>query len=504
MTPYALTWLDWIVVLGYLAGIVWLGLRFTGRQGSSRHYFLGGGSLPAWAVGLSMFATIISSWAFLALPGKAWLSGLGDLMIVSLVPVATWIAVVWVIPLFRQRIRLSAYEFLERRFGAGARVYGNLAFLIVHFGKMAAILYLLCLALAQMTGWNIFVLIAVVGTSTLIYTCFGGIEGVVWADVVQGVLLFAAALAAMGFILAATPGGPGTLLATVWEGGKFRLISSDFAWDRSGTIVLMLFGLNYYLQKYVADQTVVQRFLLASSARHASRALWLSSGCMMLVWVVFMVTGALLWGFYQLQPDLLPAEVAGRPDAVFPFFIGHQLPPGVTGLILAGLLAATMSTLSSDLNSLSAVVLDDYYRKLARPASDRQQLLVSRLVVLVAGLLGIGLAMAMTRIHSMADAAFEFVSLLGGGVLGMYLLGIFTRQSTARGVYVGIAAAVVLILWSHFAGPGQSRPGWLPAFPLHGLWVGLIANLVVLTVGYAASRLLKPAAARGTPVSSHD
>ncbi|MGH8018349.1 MAG: sodium:solute symporter family transporter [Opitutaceae bacterium] len=160
MPHRALSSLDWIVVLSYFALIIGLGMRFGRRQASSEGYFLGTRKLPGWAVGLSMFATIISSWAFLALPGKAWESDLQYLMVVSLVPVATWVAAWWVIPLFRQRIRLSAYEYLEHRFGTGARVYGNLAFLIVHFGKMAAILYLLCLALAQMTGWNIFVLIA--------------------------------------------------------------------------------------------------------------------------------------------------------------------------------------------------------------------------------------------------------------------------------------------------------------------------------------------------------
>lgn len=490
MSPQALTFLDWCMVCGYFFLIVFMGLRFGRRQVSSERYFLASGQLPGWAVGLSMFATIISSWAFLALPGKSWSTDVSYLMVVSLVPVATCLAVLWVVPLFRHRIRLSAFEFLEQRFGAGARVYGNLAFLVVHFGKMAAILYLLCLAVAQMTGWNIHVLIAAVGLSTLVYTYFGGIEGVVWTDVVQGMLLFAAGVIAVAFLLFAAPVGPGEVLGTAWNAGKFRLMSFELGWEKASTPVLMIFGLNFYLQKFLADQTVVQRFLLAPSSGQASRALWISSGCLLLVWILFLTVGALLWSYYQLQPKALPAELLAKPDGIFPYYIAHEIPPGITGLMLAGLLAATMSTLSSDLNCLSAVFLDDYYRKLTLEKDDRTELRVSRFVVVAAGLLGIGLAMAMTRIHSMADAAFEFVSLVGGGVLGMYLLGILTRRASARGVYIGVVTAVALILWAYFCGPGKTGISWLPRFPLHGLWVGLMGNVVVFAVGYAASLLL--------------
>ena len=208
MTTGGLTLLDWIILALYLAIMVGLGLRWGRRQANSQHYFLGGGRLPGWAVGVSMFATVISSWSFLALPAKAFQSDLQSLMTVSLLPVAAWITARWFVPLFRERIRLSAYEYLERRFGMGARLYGNMAFLIVHFGKMAGILYLLCLALAEITGANLLVIIAVVGCATILYTFFGGMEGVVWTDVAQGFLLLFAGVVAFGFLLFGAPGGP--------------------------------------------------------------------------------------------------------------------------------------------------------------------------------------------------------------------------------------------------------------------------------------------------------
>jgi solute:Na+ symporter, SSS family len=490
MTTGALTVIDWIVVIGYFAGMVVLGLRFGKRQTSSARYFLGSGRMPGWAIGMSMFATVISSWAFLALPAKAFQSDLQSLLTISTLPIAAWIAVRWFVPLFRERIQLSAYEYLERRFGMPARVYGNLAFLIVHFGKMAGILYLLCLAMAEMTGANIFVLIAVVGLSTVIYTFFGGMEGVVWTDVAQGSLLLFAGFVSAGFLLFGSPGGPEAVLQTAWDAEKFKLASSGFSWARAGTVVFVFFGLTFYTQKYLSDQTIVQRYLVAGSRPQAGKAIWMSSLLVMLVWVLFMGVGVLLWAHYRLQPETMPPGLLATPDKIFPHFIGHGLPAGISGLILAGLLAATMSTLSSDLNCLSAVVFDDYYRKLRPASGDTAHLFFSRGVVLVSGVLGILLAMAMTRIHSMADAAFDFVSLVGGGVMGMYLLGMVTRCS-ARGLYVGLGCGVTFILWTYFCGPGTTAVPGVPRSPFHTLWVGTIGNLVVFGCGYLASRALR-------------
>jgi SSS family solute:Na+ symporter len=483
--------LDWAILLGYIGVMLAIGLRFRSRQQTSHRYFLGSGKLPGWAVGMSMFATVISSWAFLALPAKAFQSDLRYLMAVSALPVAAWIAARWLVPFFRERVRLSAYEYLERRFGIGARLYGNLAFLVVHFGKMAAILYLLSLAIAEITGANVFVLISVVGISTVVYTFFGGMEGVVWTDVAQGILLLAGGVVAAGFILVDVPGGPAAVVQTAWDGGKFRLLDSTFGWAQSGTVLLVVFGLNFYTQKYASDQTVVQRYLVASTGGQAHRAVWMSSLLIVFVWVLFMTIGALLWAHYNLQPGLLPDALLERPDKIFPFFIGHGLPPGITGFIVAGLLAATMSTLSSDLNCLSAVMFDDYYRKLRPDCTDKQQLIFSRLVVAVAGLTGILLAMAMTRIHSMADAAFEFVSIVGGGVLGMYLLGMVTRVP-ARAVYVGLAFGVLAILWAYFCGQNSTFLPAIPRFPLHSLWIGIAGNLTVFVTGWLAGLAMKP------------
>jgi len=485
--------LDWLVLAGYFAGMLWLGLHFGRRQKSTARYFLGAQTLPGWAIGLSMFATVISSWAFLALPGKAFAADLQYLMTIASLPLSTLLATWLLIPLFRAKIRLSAYEYLERRFGLAARAYGNVAFLVVHFGKMGAILYLLCLAVSGMTGWNLYLLIVIVGAITVAYTYIGGIEAVVWTDVVQGFLLIGGAFLSLAYLLYSAPGGASGLLATASASGKFRLATTSWSWEGVSVYVFLLFGLNYYFQKYTADQTMVQRYLLAKDSRQAGRALWLSSMLIILVWVVFMLIGALLWAFYQLEPEILPAAVRFRPDSVFPYFIGHQLPTGISGLILAGLLAATMSTLASDLNSLGAVLFADYYSKLAKRPTDRRPLRFSRMSVLISGVLMVLLGLWMTRIHSMADAAFEFVSLVGGGVLGLYMLGILTRRTSTRGVYVGLAAGIVFLVWAYLnPAIGSAWFSSLPRFPLNTLWVGLLGNVLVFIVGLLASLVLSP------------
>jgi len=439
-----------------------------------------------------MFATIISSWSFIALPGKSFKNDLQYLMTISLIPVCTFFAVKYLIPLFRNKIQLSAYEYLERRFGLPARVYGNIAFIVIHFGKMGAILYLLCLAISGMTGWNIYILIAIVGLSTILYTYFGGIEGVIWSDVIQGMLLLFGGIISIVYLLYSYPDGAGKLIYQAYANEKLTLLSLDFEWHTISLIVLLFFGLNYWLQKYTSDQTVVQRYLISSSKKEASRALWLSSLLIMFVWLLFISIGALLWTYYHAQPALLPVELWRQPDKVFPYFIGHQLPEGISGLILAGLFAATMSTLSSDLNSLAAVLFDDYYNKIKKEKTDKQKLVFSRMSVLISGMLAIGLAMWMTQIKSMADAAFNFVSLVGGGVLGVYILGIFTKRTSSAGVYIGLGIGILFALWAYFTNPAQGEGELVLRFPLHILWIGLIGNIIVLLIGYISSRIITP------------
>lgn len=491
----ALQIIDWLIIGAYFTFVIWLGSHFGKRQTSSDRYFLGNRRLPGWAVGMSIFATIISSWSFLGLPGKSFSSDMQYLMTIALIPLTVCIATFLLIPLFRNKVRLSAYEYLERRFGLFARFYGDILFIAGHFFKMSMVLYLMCLALAGVTGWHVIILIVIVGLATTTYTFFGGIEGVVWTDVTQGFLLLAGGVLTLCFLLFKAPLGATDVLAAASEAGKFKLVSLDFGWDKVSVCVLLCFGFNHYMAKYGTDQTVVQRYLLAPSSRQASRALWISVLFLGIVWVLFMTVGALLWVFYEMRPELLPDAVRAKPDQVLAYFIGHQLPVGVTGLILAGIFAASMSTLSSDLNSLASVLSEDFYGKLVKTGSDRQRLLFSRTSVLVAGILSIFLATLLTKVQSIVDAFFTFSAIMAGGMMGMFFLGLFTKRCSTRGLYIGLCIGVAFIAWAALTNPDRMDPSslpWLPKYGIHIYWLGLLGNIIVFVSGYAASLIVSP------------
>ncbi|MHC4666013.1 MAG: sodium:solute symporter family protein [Planctomycetota bacterium] len=495
----ALKIIDWAIIGAYFVFTIWLGSYFSKRQTSSQRFFLGNRTLPGWAVGMSIFATIISSWAFLALPGKSFKDDMQYLLTIAPIPLTVLIAVLFIIPVFRQKIKLSAYEYLERRFGLVARFYGNIVFISGHFFKMGMVLFLLCLAIEGATGWGenyLTYLIIIVGIVTIFYTFFGGIEGVVWTHVIQGFLLLGGGAIGLLFLLFSSKAGPSDILATAYDAGKFKLANFDFDWNRVSVWMLLCFGFTHYLARYATDQTVVQRYLLAPSSKQASRSLWVSVMLLGIVWVIFMFIGVLLWVYYKVEAGLLPPAVRQKPDQVFAYFIGHQIPAGVTGLILAGVFAAAMSTLSSDLNSLASVLADDFYEKLAKAPTDRRRLLFSRLSVIVAGIGAIFLALALRRVKSMVEAFFIFSSIMGGGMIGMFFLGMLTRRCSRKGLYIGLLIGVVFIAWATITNnPKYFSPstlGWLPRFAINILWLGLLGNIVVFAAGYLASLIFTP------------
>jgi SSS family solute:Na+ symporter len=379
---------------------------------------------------------------------------------------------------------------------------------------MGMVLFLLCLAIEGATGWGetyLTYLIVIVGIVTIFYTFFGGIEGVVWTHVIQGFLLLGGGIIGLLFLLFLSKAGPTDMLANAYDAGKFKLADFDFDWDRLSVWIFLCFGFTHYLARYATDQTVVQRYLLAPSTKQASRSLWVSVILLGIVWVVFMFIGVLLWVYYEIQPELLPEAVRQKPDQVFAYFIGHQIPAGVTGfayfighqipagvtgLILAGVFAAAMSTLSSDLNSLASVLVDDFYEKLAKAPTDRRRLLFSRLSVIVAGIGAIFLAMALRRVKSMVEVFFVFSSIMGGGMIGMFFLGLLTRRCSRRGLYIGLLIGVIFIAWATITNsPKYLSPStlpWLPRFAVNILWLGLLGNVVVFVVGYLASLIFTP------------
>jgi len=471
-----------VVIVAYMAGLLSLGLRFSRRQTSTERYFVAKRCIPGWATGMSLLATLISSVTFIAYPGSAYAADWSNLVPgLMVVPVLAVVATL-VIPFFRHTVRTSAYEYFGRRFGYPARVYGSVAYALGHFSKMGFVFYLLALTVSSMTGWKTDSVIILVGIVTVAYTLAGGIEAVIWADVIQGFALWLGIAICVGYLLFLPPGGPAAVLAHAWQSGKISLGSTAPDFSKPTVLVLALYGFFYYLQRYTADQTVVQRYLVARTDRAALRGIALGSLLCIPVWTLFMLIGTLCWEFYRAAPPAMKA------DQVFPYFITTHVPPGLAGLFLAALFGAAMANLSSDFNSLAAIAVEDYYRVLRPASSERRRLVVARIAVAVCGFLCIIIATVLAHTNGTALGLWYTVSaIVAGGLAGLFLLAFLVARAGATAAYLGIGASLVFTAWATLTLDGGKL--WNLGrfnFPLHNYMIGVIGHLVLLGIGCLA------------------
>jgi solute:Na+ symporter, SSS family len=481
---------DVVVIAAYIAGLTAIGLFFARRQTSTSEYFVGGRSIPGWATGLSLLATIITSVTFIAYPGSAY-AGDWSLLVPGLLFLAVLALVGGVIvPFFRHVVQMSVYEYFGHRFGRGIRLYASLAFAAGHFSKMAFVFYLLALTLASMTGWPVNRIILLTAAVTIFYTLLGGVKAVVWSDVVQGFVLWMGILVSLGYLLFLPAQGPGAMLHDIWSHGKMGLGSTALRFDQPTILVLVIYGFFFYLQKYTADQTVVQRYLIARSDRAAIRGMALGAGLCVPVWTAFMLIGSLLWSFYRLTGERLPRTIT-KPDQVFPHFLLTHLPAGLAGLFMAALLGAAMSMLASDMNCFSVVATEDFYR-LARPNSkDPELLLIGRLTVVASGIAAA--AMALRLAHSQGGALslyYTLTSIVAGGLAGLFLLAFLVPRATRAGAGAGVIAGLVFTAWGVLTENGKILNLGHWNFTWHDYMLGALGNIVVLGAGLAASVLL--------------
>lgn len=461
-----------------MAVMAGLGIRFSRRQTSTERYFVAKRSIPAWAMGLSLLATLISSVTFIAYPGSAYARDWSNLVPgLTVIPVLL-ITVSVVIPFFRHAVGMSAYEYFGKRFGYPARVYSSIAYALGHFSKMGFVFYLLALTATSMTGWPTDRLIVIAGVVTVGYTLIGGIEAVIWADVVQGFVLWFGIAICIGYLLFLPAGGPVAMWHTVEASHKVSLGSLAPDLTKPTVLTLALYGFFYYLQRYSADQTVIQRYLVAKSDKAAVRGILLGSLLCVPVWVLFMSIGTLCWAFYRLTGEVIPAY-ASKSDQVFPYFITTHIPAGLAGLFLAGLFGAAMANLSSDFNSLAAVFVEDYYKQWKGDATDQQRLRVGKIVVAVCGCLCVAIAIVLARTSGSALSLWYTVSaIVSGGLAGLFLLAFLVPRASNQAAYVGIGGCLVFTAWATL------NP---KVFGLHNYMIGVIGHLIVLIGGTAAS-----------------
>ena len=495
--------IDWIILGLYLAVIAWMGTSFARRQKTTESYFIGGRSVPWWAIGLSFFGTSISTGTFVAIPGQAyggdWRPHLANMML----PVAALFAVWYVVPLYRRKVKMSAYEYLEERFGYGARFYTSVIYLSSRLFKAGLVLFLMAKAISAMTGWNPFTIILISGLVAIIYTMMGGLEAVIWTDVLQSVTLFAGGLICLGVLWFGTDQG-GNLLPLAWEAGKFRMADFSLDWSRMTVLVTVFYGVFGAANSYTTYQDSTQRFLAASSTRDAQKSVWMGVVGCLITWNIFMLIGTSLHSYYQIHVDQLPAEIAASEMQVFPYFVASHLPVGVTGLILAGMCAAAMSSLDTMINSMAMVTVRDFYLRLRPQASDRRQLWLGRVASCFWGGLGAGAGLLMLLgVEKAMQFSFTMFSILGGGLFGLFLLAFFVPRAHALGVYVGLACGVLISGWAladqalvtiltFFGREAPTRLIESLRYPFHPWMTIFVSNLASFTVGWIASWLLPP------------
>ena len=485
--------IDVIVVLVYLAAMVGMGLWF-GRKGLSTDEFMAAGrKVPGWAVGLSIFGTYVSSISFLALPGKAFATNWNAFVFSLSIPVTTWLAVKYFVPFYRRSGEVSAYQHLEHRFGPWARTYAVICYLLTQLARVGTILYLLALALAPLTGWSMVTIILVAGGLVILYTLIGGMEAVIWTDVVQAIVFIVGAGACVVILLHGMPEGPGQLFRVASEHHKFSLGSFGPEVSQMTFWVVLLNGIFINLQNFGIDQSYVQRYQTAKNDREAARSVWLGALLYLPISGVFFFIGTGLFAFYSARPELLPASVdaVNKPDSVFPYFIVAQLPVGLTGLVIASVFAAAQSTVASSINCSATLTLCDIYRRYFHPmATERQSLRVLHIATLVFGLAGTGMALAMMQIKNALDAWWGLASIFSGGMLGLFLLGLIARRASNAAAATGVTAGVLMIFWMTFS------PKWTGSLaalrsPFHTMMIVVISTLTIFLVGLMVSRFTK-------------
>jgi SSS family solute:Na+ symporter len=403
--------IDYLIIIIYLFGTTAFGAWFVKRSGNMLGFTLAGKMIPGWAIGLSLMATYLSSISYLANPGKSYASDWRPFVFSLTLPFAILIASKWFVPLYRNKVQTTAYEYLEQRFALWARMYMGAAYILLQIGRFAVVLYLTSLALAALMDVDIKVLILVLGFMTIIYTLLGGFAAVIWTDVVQAVVLFLGGLVCLLILLVNMPGGWEQLSSVTSREHKFSLGAMDFDLVTQGFWVVFIFGIVENLKNFSVDQNYVQRFLSAPTEAEAKKALWLGGLLYIPISAIFFMIGTALFVYYLNVPA---GTLPDKADQIFPYFIVHELPTGMAGLVIAGVLAAGMSTMSSSLNSAATVYTIDFYKRVLKSdAGDHSQLNMIRTATGVIGGLATIASLAMINAKTALDVWWEMSAVFG-------------------------------------------------------------------------------------------
>lgn len=496
--------LDILALLIYLGGTALIGLYFSRKNKSTEEYFVGGRSFPGWVIGLSLVGTGISSVTFLAYPADAfktsWIRYLPNL----LMPLAVLFAAYFFLPFFRRGKITSAYEYLESRFGVSVRLYGSASYILRGLIRISIMLYLVAILLNQVTGLDLTTCIIAAGIFVTFYTVLGGIDAVIWTDVIQTVVLVFGALLCLGVVVYHLPGGLEHIFTVAAEHGKLSFselingklepISWGFSLSEKTGSMMLLFGLTIWLTMYSSEQETIQRYCASKSIKEARKGMFWVVAASLPIWAFFMFLGTSLYVYFLHSPTPETAAIlAGETKAehILPYFIINFLPPGISGLVIAAALAAAMSSLDSIINAISTVLTIDFFKPhLIKNKSDRYYLKLARNLAFGAGMIMVlgALLLSVTETKTLEHTALVLASIVISGRLGLYLFGFFTTIGDARAVWTGLFFSFIFTIWSVLS-ENNVLPSAL-SFPFDLYYTSIVGNVIFFILGFVAAATL--------------
>lgn len=493
--------IDLTIIACYLLAMILMGFYFSRKNKNSDQFTKASGKIPGWAIGLSIYATFLSSNTFLGVPGKAYGSNWNAFVFSLSMPFAAWLASRFFVPFYRKSHEISAYTHLEHRFGPWARTYAVICFLLTQIARMGSIFFGIALSLQALLGFPMAGIMVVMGACIIIYTVLGGMEAVIWTEVIQAIIKTLGAFLILYVIIREMPGGVSAIIETGQRDHKFSLgsLSPDFI--QPGFWVILFYGFFINLNNFGMDQNYVQRYHTAKTEKQASRSIWLCVAMYVPASLLFFIIGTSLYAFYQAQPDQIKS-IAGslQPsdygDKVLPYFMVTRMPAGIVGLIVSAILSAAMSTISSGMNASATVLTVDIYKRYFKPGiSDKKQLAVLRFFTFLFGVLGLSAGIAMIGSKSVLDTWWELSGIFAGGMLGLFLLGIISRRTSSHEAFVATMLGLLIIIWMTLSHLLPKKYEFLRN-PLNKNMVIVIGTITIFLAG-----LLITYARRTTPVT---
>ncbi len=466
---------DFAIVGLYLAGITLFGLRFRKKQRSLRDYFLAGRVIPWWAIALSIVAAETSTLTIISIPGLAYDTNLTFLQVIIGYLVGRVVISFVLLPHYFRGDLYTAYELIERRFGRGLRSLTAGLFLLTRAAAEGVRVYAVSIVVSIALGTGEIASIAIITALTLIYTFEGGLAAVIWTDVVQTAIYVGGTLVGLATITHLVPGGWSAIQSAALAAGKLQVFDFHPNFLIPYTFWAGVIGGAFFTTaSHGTDQLIVQRLLAARNQKQSVVALLSSGVAILFQFALFLIVGVMLWAFYRQ-----PSTVFGRPDRIYPSFIVTHMPHGISGLLIAAILAAAMSNLSAALNSLSSSTIMDFYARLRPQSDEKKKMRLSRLATLFWALVLFALAVvALHKAGRVVEVGLQIASVAYGALLGAFLLGTLTRRASQAATMIAMVCgfAVELYLWIWKVLP------WT--------WWVMIGSSVTFVLGWTISTLL--------------